>query len=124
MTRYIIGDSKIPDEIDDEIAPMSTEPQVIYEEIELNERVNTVFDIIRSHEAVILRLKSSGPKDRKFNIEEIISIFKELYGFDCPQLSIRKVAKKYSVSAPLIGTYNNRILEILRKNDFIKSLKG
>jgi len=125
MSKYIINHSHNPDALDDETAPMSTEPQHIYEELEIKEKIYVVFDIIRANEHKIFsRHLIKGSKKRILNIEDVVQMFKELYGFEGPQLSLRKVAKKHSISFTLVDLYKNRILNLLKDEEIMKALRG
>jgi len=127
MNRNLMNQFHNQDELTDESAPVGTEPHVIYEAIELREKLPLIYDIIRTKKKLIFMkhvTNSLGPKERKLDIETIILVFKEINGLDGPRISLRAAAKKYKLSHTQIGIYNNRIIKILRNNDFVKSLRG
>jgi len=124
MNKNLMNQFHNQDELTDEAANPGTEPQVIYEEIELKEKFVFVFEIIKNNEHTILRQNSTGTKQRKLTIEKLVQMFKDIHGFDGPRLSLRKISTKYGISPITAGMYNNRILKMLKKNDFVKSLRG
>jgi len=117
--------NQFQNELTDEAAPVGTEPDAIYEIKELIERFDRVFDVIRQNQDMLFsRHRAQGPVKRILDIEEVIEMFKALYGFDCLQMSLRQVAKKHRVSFSLVNLYKNRILNILKNDESVKALRS